>query len=79
MKKTLLIFTLLFFITSVTAISQPSVSSRFFEKDIESKILGESVSTWLLLPEDYDSTAIYGVMYVLDADGHFSYMGNYAD
>jgi predicted alpha/beta superfamily hydrolase len=48
-------------------------------KDFEftSTALSETQNVWVQLPEDYSDTTEYGVLYVLDADGHFAYMTNY--
>lgn len=54
-----------------------SVQAQRRDFELFSKHLAENQSVWVQLPEEYDSTSAYGVLYVLDADGHFNYMANY--
>lgn len=42
-----------------------------------SAALSETQNIWVQLPEDFNDTTAYGVLYVLDADGHFAYMTTY--
>ena len=45
--------------------------------DLASAALSETQNIWVQLPEDFNDTTAYGILYVLDADGHFAYMTNY--
>lgn len=56
-----------------------SVHAQRQDFELFSKELNESQSIWVQLPENFDSATSYGVLYVLDADGHFQYMTSYVN
>lgn len=58
--------------------SQPA-QGRFSEFEIASAEMRAPQSIWVQLPENYRETESYPVLYLLDADGHFSYTSNYLD
>jgi predicted alpha/beta superfamily hydrolase len=47
--------------------------------DMPSAALGEPQNIWVQLPKEYNDSIAFGVLYVLDADGHFDYMTHYVD
>lgn len=48
-----------------------AVNTCFERHSIDSKVLTEERSIWVGLPENYDSTRAYAVIYVLDAEHRF--------
>lgn len=71
MKKTL--FYLIFLISSLNAQAQVNNNLVEIKKDsIQSKVLNEEREYWVSLPRDYDSSAKYPVIYVLDAEWKFN-------
>lgn len=56
-----------------------STTAQRIEREFQSKVLKESVGLFIALPEGFDASKSYGVLYVLDADGHFNYMVSYVD
>lgn len=67
MKSLLLLFTIF-----LTQLNIAQTASNCFEiNTIESKALEESRSIWVGLPENYDTTKAYSVLYVLDAEDRF--------
>lgn len=66
-------------IAVLAVIITASAAGQRRDFELLSKELNESQSIWVQLPESYDSTSAYGILYVLDADGHFDYMTNYVN
>jgi predicted alpha/beta superfamily hydrolase len=67
------VVTLLVLISSLSSLAQRK------DFDLFSKELNENQTIWVQLPEHYDASTAYGVLYVLDADGHFDYMTRYVN
>lgn len=71
--KTLILLSGFILFSTITA----SAQRRDFE--FSSSALNEVQSIWVQLPEQFSDTTSYGVLYVLDADGHFGYMTEYVE
>lgn len=69
--KPLMIFVALFYVSVA--------QGQRVEFNFQSKTLNESHNIWVQFPEGYDKNNSYGVIYVLDADGHFEYVSQYVD